>query len=373
MSSVVTVGSDLIWDEKYPSAVVPFTFDLTGVLPDGDSLTQAYWSVAPVGVTGGALVNASAFEGNLVTLWVEGGLPLQWYLFTCNWTSADQVVDSFAFRLYIRAAEVLSPTDLPMGTALFPNRFTATSKLQTDRLLLAGKSVLPAITLSDDYVWEKLITAESEMAHTLRVKFAPTTFFPLAPTQAQIDALAGAPWDIDPGYDYRSSFFQGESFGLIKLRNKPIVSVSKIRFAYPSPAAEFFDIPVDWVRADNKYGTIQLVPSTATFSAPLSAFFMQAIGGGKTIPFMIQITYVAGLSADDYPELLDIVKRAAVLKILEDAFVPSSGSISADGLSQSISTDMEKYRDMIEYVLNGPKGSNGGLMTAIHGIRMGVV
>ena len=65
--------------------------------------------------------------------------------------------------------------------------------------------------------------------------------------------------------------------------------------------------------------------------------------------------------------------KKAVLKILEDSFLPQSGSISADGLSQSLSVDMEKYHDMIDRTLNGGKGSNGGLMTAIHGVRIGVL
>ncbi|WP_163333495.1 hypothetical protein, partial [Klebsiella aerogenes] len=63
--------------------------------------------------------------------------------------------------------------------------------------------------------------------------------------------------------------------------------------------------------------------------------------------------------------------KTASLKIIEDAFLPSSGSISADGLSQSISFEAEQHADAIQRVLHGPKGSNGGLMTAIHGIRLG--
>jgi len=70
---------------------------------------------------------------------------------------------------------------------------------------------------------------------------------------------------------------------------------------------------------------------------------------------------------------LDAVLKKAALKILEDAFLPQSGSISADGLSQSMSVDMDKYHDAIDRILNGGKGSNGGLMTAIHGVRFGVM
>src|SRR3546814_15149872 len=89
---------------------------------------------------------------------------------------------------------------------------------------------------------------------------------------------------------------------------------------------------------------------------------MQALGGGRTIPFMIQLTYVAGLAnaARDYPDLLDVIKKKAVLKIVQDRYLPQSGSISADGLSQSVSVQMDQYQDVIDHALYGGKGTNGG-------------
>jgi len=208
------------------------------------------------------------------------------------------------------------------------------------------------------------------------VPLAPTAFFPDEPSQAEIDALNGQPWGVDPGYDYQPSDFQfNDKWGMIKLRNKPLQSVSRVRFAYPGGPTAHYDLPLDWIRADRKYGQIQFVPSATSFAAPLNAFVMQAIGQGRTIPLAIQITYVAGLKdvPANYPELLDVVYKKAALKIIEDAFLPASGSISADGLSQSISNDMEKHSDTIDRILHGGKGSNGGLMSAIHGIRIGVM
>ena len=58
--------------------------------------------------------------------------------------------------------------------------------------------------------------------------------------------------------------------------------------------------------------------------------------------------------------------------IITDAFLPQSGSISADGLSQSLSVDVAKYYESIDLAIDGPKGGHGGLMSAIHGIRLGV-
>lgn len=267
-------------------------------------------------------------------------------------------------------------------TATGPTRSTlfikdlVVEELRADRLMIASQNFFAGVTLSDDFLWSKIAAAESEIKHTLRVPLVPTQFFPYAPSNADIAALpAGMPWDIDPPYDYDPEFFQGEKWGFIVCRQKPVQTVQRIRFAYPAPSDQFFDIPLDWIRIDGKYGHIRLVPATSAFSAPLSAFMMQALGGGRTIPFMLQVSYVAGIAnaATEYPELVDVIKKLAVLKAVEDGFLPQSGSISADGLSQSMSVDMEKYRDTIDHVLNGPKGSNGGLMTAIHGVRSTVM
>lgn len=267
-------------------------------------------------------------------------------------------------------------------TAAGPTRSTLFIKdiiveeLRADRLMIASQNFFAGVTLSDDFLWGKVLAAESEIKHTLRVPLVATQFFAVPPATSDLAALPpGMPWDIDPAYDYDPEFFQGDKWGYIVTRQKPVQSVQRIRFAYPAPSDQFFDIPLDWIRLDQKYGHIRLVPATSAFSAPLGAFMMQALGGGRTIPFMMQVNYVAGIAnaATDYPELLDVIKKLAVLKAVEDGFLPQSGSINADGLSQSMSVDMDKYRDMIDHILNGPKGSNGGLMTAIHGVRSSVM
>jgi hypothetical protein len=96
------------------------------------------------------------------------------------------------------------------------------------------------------------------------------------------------------------------------------------------------------------------------------------LSAGRTIPSMVHLTYTAGLTdvSTKYPELIDAIKKKAVLKIIGDAFFPQSGSISADGLSESMSVDIDKYAASIDQILNGSSGSNGGLMAAIHGVRM---
>lgn len=245
-------------------------------------------------------------------------------------------------------------------------------EMRSDRLLLLAQTFFSGVTLTDDYIWEKIVAAENETGRDLRVPLVPTQFYSMDPTPAQLAAQpVGMPWAIDPAQDYEPDFFQGEKWGFLVLRNKPVISVQKVQFVYPSPTTGFFEFPLDWIRIDKKYAQLRFVPASSTFVAPLNAFLLQALGGGRTIPFAFQVTYQAGINAaQDYPQLIDVIKRRAALKIVEDGFIPSSGSISADGLSQSLSIDLDKYRTAIDVTLNGPKGSNGGLKTAIHGVRM---
>jgi len=246
-------------------------------------------------------------------------------------------------------------------------------ELRQDRLTLMAQNFGGTVDLTDDYMWQKVLAAESFISHELRVPLAPTRFFPNTPTPEQVADLNGMPWAIDPAYDYDPEFFRGEKWGFLVTRQKPIISVERVMFVYPAPTHGFYEIPGDWLRMDRKYGHIRFVPASSPFVAPLNAFIMQALGGGRTIPFAFEVTYTAGLedAGKLYPDLLDVVKKTAVLKVIEDSFAPQSGSISADGLSESMSKDMNQYRDTIDSILNGPKGANGGLVTAIHGIRMG--
>lgn len=362
---VAVAASDSLWSEKDKDARLNYTFKLDDLLSAGDRVTACAWDVQPAGQ---AVVESSALTDKSVSVLVSGGVPRTWYSLTATYETQAGQRDNFTFRLFIKEdAEAVSP----LGSALFPNRFTATSRLRNDRLMLAVKSVMPDLPLSDEYLWDKLRAAESEIGHMLRVPLAPTKFFPHPPSQVEIDALNGKPYAVDPAYDYDPDFFQGEKWGFLVTRQKPIISVDRVRFVYPAPTMGFYEVPADWLRLDRKAGHIRFVPASSPFVAPLNAFILQALGGGRSIPFAIEVTYTAGLenAARDYPELIDVVMKSAALKVIEDAFLPQSGSISADGLSQSISVDVSKYHEMIDTILNGAPGTNGGLMTAIHGVR----
>lgn len=241
---------------------------------------------------------------------------------------------------------------------------------KNERLVRALDTHLPDTCMSDAYVLAKLRAAESYVAGRLKVFLEPTVVFPYEPSEEEVTALDGKPYAEEPGYDYDSGFFKDDRWGYIIAWSRPIISVEWARMAYPNPKATFFTFPNDWLRIDKKSGQIRLVPASAAFNAPLNAFMMQAMGGGGTIPFAIQLKYTAGIKnvREDWPDLLDVIYRVAILNIVNEEIKPQSASISADGLSQSMSFDAQKHAELIEEYLFGPKGSNGGLWSRIHGI-----
>ena len=275
---------------------------------------------------------------------------------------------AYRFRLLVELANSAATK-----SQLFIRDF-AIEEFRQDRLYAIAQTLLPGITVSDDYIWSKIVAAESEIARTLRVKLVPTQMYCRTPTDAEIEALGAMPWAEESAYDYDPDMLHGDKWGMIITRQRPIISASALRYVYPSQTPYSYDIPIEWLRMDKKYGQVRIVPSSIAAMALSGSFMMQLIGAGRAMPHVMQLTYVAGMenAARDYPELLDVIKKMAVLKVVEDSFLPSSGSISADGLSQSLSVDVGKYHEMIDMILNGPPGTNGGLMTAIHGVRLGV-
>lgn len=366
MSIILPAGQTTVTIEKDKDARIYSSFDLIELIPPDDTLANVSWE-SGVGI----VVDETSFSTNEVGAWFSGGTQNKWFSAVATWISSSGASDQFVVQVFIKEdAETVSD----MGSALFPNKLTAVNDLRRDRLVLAAQTHFGGIELSSSYIWSKLIVAEAEVSRLLRVKLTPTAFFPLPPTQEQIDALDGMPWEEDPAYDYDPDMFQGEMWGFVMTNNKPLISVQSLRYIYPDPGLLSYEIPADWLRLDKKAGQVRIVPASVA-SLPISAFLMQVIGAGRVVPHMMHLTYVAGLAnaARDFPDLVDVVKKVAVLKMIEDSFNGQSGSISADGLSQSTSIDTSKYEDSIDRILNGPKGSNGGLMAAIHGIRLGVM
>jgi hypothetical protein len=267
---------------------------------------------------------------------------------------------------------------MPFTSALFPDQAAAIADLRA-MLALGAAQYINVSALTDTLVWSNLQAAESEAERALRVFFSATEVVPDDAPQAEIDALEAAStrYAQISNFDYDPDAFRGNGWGFMKLPFQPVQQVHSIIIAFPSPFLQNYTVPSDWIRLDKKYGDVRLVPTATPQVTPVGAYAV-ALWGGSSYPAAVQVRYRCGLTnasgtavssfAQHWDDLVDVVKRMAIMKIMRKAFLPGSGSISADGLSQSNSFDYDKWQDGIDHTLTGGKGSNGGLYASIHGI-----
>jgi hypothetical protein len=252
---------------------------------------------------------------------------------------------------------------------LFADRAGAVGRLSQDRLVGIAQNYLPGHTFSPDYLYSKIIAAEAHAGHALRVFLEPVEVFPEGTPQADIDAWVLANPDKrhveEPGYDWDPEFFRGNQWGFFEVRHRPIIAITSVQFMYPSTDQSLYEFPIQWIRMDKKYGHVRIVPTGNATSLPLNAWLLSVYGGGRMMPHMLRIRYTSGLkdARADYPDLIDLIYQVAAVGILEDVQVPSSTSISADGLSQSNSVDVMKLREGVDKKMDD-------LRRAIHGVSM---
>ncbi|EAW2493071.1 hypothetical protein AXL65_02270 [Salmonella enterica subsp. enterica] len=276
-------------------------------------------------------------------------------------------MDRFVFELQVGDQDAIERSQLFI-------KDVAVREMRQDQLMVAASGAMREVKVSDDYLWSKLKAAESEIAHKLRILLTPHQIFPHEPTPDELTALNGMPYMVETPYDYQPQMFDRDKWGYFITRQRPIIEVQRLRFSMPSAGNQYFDIPHDWLRLDEKYGHVRILPTTNASLVTASVLGFTALTWQSIIPNMLRLTYTAGLknAAEDYPELLDAIKKMAVVKIITDLFLPQSGSISADGLSESMSTDVGKYLDLVDHIINGDDG-NGGLMAMFNGIRAIVI
>jgi hypothetical protein len=365
MSETLTnIGGELI-ASKGADANLNYTLEYE--LAAGEVLTNSLWTES----TGTLVLTNSGYTDTQTTVVVSSGVPGQWYILLNIATSSTGLVHEGSIRLYI--------TDAPtLGAGLFlpfPNIPGAVASLRRDRLSTMLQTFLPAgATLDDSYLLEKLVAAASLISHKLRIPLVPTQVLPNTVDQSEIDSWTtpadpsqAMPVILEPAYDYDPSMFIGNTWGRTLTRQRPIITVQSMRFVYPTPTNLLYAIPNEWIRLDKKYGVINLVPIQTAAMLPLNAFILSALGGGRTVPNFTEIKYQAGIQncAVEYPELLDLVKRQAVLGMAQDLFLPSSRneSTSADGLSQSTSIgfQIDSYEGMVDKQLASIKSSLFGI------------
>lgn len=351
------------WAEQDKTALLDYSEDWSDFIVGDDMIVSSEWVADSPEVT----LSGPLISGPMTTIWVTGGVGGKTYRISNTIVTDQGRRDVRYFVLSVTDGSV-APS-VPLSSALF-QRFSAVNQFKSESLAFLDRS-FPVDQLTDDYIWDSLLAAEAEASRALRVFFRPTVVIPDDAAQAEVDALvaAGTPFIQEAPYDYDPHGWTSDAWGYIVTRKSPIIRVDSVRFTYPNPSSDILTIPKEWIRLDKKYGHVRFVPTGAMMAlGPMSTYMMQAIGSGRVIPNMIHMRYVAGLEnpARDFPDLVKVVKRMAILAILKNAFLPQSGSISADGLSQSTSVDTGKWQDGIEHDL-------AALRDSIHGVRMGVL
>lgn len=331
-------------------------------LAPGDTIQSSNWTSVPNGL----IFEDGVIDGSLASTFIRGGTAGLVYKVQNVIQTVGGRTDVRSFVLLVQDSAVAP--DVVLQTALF-DRFNSVRDFKVSSLAFLDDS-FPVDNLTDSVVWDNLVAAEAEAAHQLRVFLQPTIILPDS-AKDEIAALeaAGTPFYAEDDYDFEPGHWDATAWGFLPLRQTPVISIESMKLSYPSPGNTVLTVPPEWIQLDYKYGHIRIVPAgTAMGLGQMSSFLMSTFSAGRTLPGALQIRYTAGLknAKRDYPDLINLVKRMAVLRILKNALLPQSSSISADGLSQSTSVDMGKWQDGIDADL-------GALRDQIKGIRLGVL
>lgn len=289
-------------------------------------------------------------------------------------TAIDAVADftasaenGFGSKLALNGLERASAADLKAGAVTIRRPPEVVDEIALDTILQSAVALFGG-DIYPEYLWRKVLAAEADIEKRLRVFLEPVEVLPENAKQAELDALGDTRYHLEGGYDYDPGIFEGNRWGFMTPRERPILAVRSIQLVHPTPEMKIFTIPPEWIRTEGRYGQINLIPNTAASSVPLNAYILSVLGGGRNIPHMIEIRYQAGLRdvEGEYPHLVDAIKKEAVVKVIKDRFFPASQSISADGLSESQSIDISKYEEYITDTVNQVRDE-------IHGPRAFVI
>jgi hypothetical protein len=330
-------------------------------LAPSDTIQASNWTSVPNGL----IFEDSQIDGAIVSTFVRGGTAGLVYRVQNIISTAQGRTDVRSFILLVQDSAVAP--DVVLKTALF-DRFNSIADFKKSSLAFLDDS-FPVDNLTDSVVWDNMVAAEAEASHQLRVFFQPTVVLPDSSKQDERDVLvaAGTPYVVEDDYDFDPGHWDSTAWGFLQLRQTPVRSIESMRLSYPSPTNQILAVPPEWLQVDYKYGQIRVVPAGSVMGlGQMSSFLMSTFSAGRLLPGALQVRYTAGLDKKDYPDLVNLVKRMAVLRILKNALLPQSSSISADGLSQSSSIDMVKWQEGIDKDL-------GDLRDQIKGIRLGVL
>lgn len=354
----------IVFTPKTTNEKVQLGFDFSKALAATETITSADVEISILTGTDpypyAVLLGSPATGGKLVRQWVQDGVAGAIYEISVTATSSLGQVLELQGILEIK-------TDIEEYSLLYAKSKILQS-LKTDRLVLAVSNAFSDFPVTDSYLFGKIKTAEGILERRLKINLTPTKFVTRNTDTAITDNYTsnGIRWAYDDNYDYPYGAFADESWFWTNLRNHPIISVESIKFSFPPPLSNsVFEIPSSWIVIDHNNSSIQLVPSTASFSSYLPPYIFNILGGGRQMPYLVYINYTAGLANAfaQYPEMDDLIQKIAVHSLIEDSYPTTGGSISADGLSQYQNFNIKQFEAIIDKRIET-------LRQSISGIRM---
>ena len=88
--------------KKAPEAKLPFGFNYSNWLDEGETITDATWTPDPANPDTNMSISANpepSVTGAVVTCWLEGGTPDNWYRFTVQVTTSLGKTDERALHV----------------------------------------------------------------------------------------------------------------------------------------------------------------------------------------------------------------------------------------------------------------------------------
>ena len=173
-------------------------------------------------------------------------------------------------------------------------------------------------------------------------------------------------------HDYSVSDYL--NWGWLQLYKVPVQAVIALRGAYPN-GTNVITYPGEWISVRGESGQINVIPNQGGLGAVIVGqggdFLPLIMGGTSHVPNLWQVDYVAGMDTENMPRMVveAIAKMACIdlLAIFSDLVRPvgvSSESVSADGLSQSMSYQAPAFASRITQYnsdLYGPQGKQQDL------------
>jgi hypothetical protein len=196
----------------------------------------------------------------------------------------------------------------------------------------------------------------------------------------------------EPGYDFLFENWRDEGWGHIRLRCRPVKSVSyydptglissnvagmkNVAFIYPL-LNEYFRMPNTWFVEDQNRGLIRFVPATSVQMLPLFALQLAFMGFAQSVPQGLWFQYTAGLTAADYASDWSFMRqlvlaRSAITAWQSMQFSLNFGAVEvhtiADGLSQRIkfsekgpmNTQIGQQQMIVDALMKRAKSKVGG-------------